>query len=171
MNSVRDIPVARTPPGGYGDHSAEPSERDFPAPVLIGCTEPLTAGAPDLRGTWKAVEVRVNGELAPQGGDSMASKLWRHTERIEQAGSRAVITGGGVIHDFMACDGTAENGVHDVMARDFTTPIVVLASYEDGVLVLRPEGLPGIEVRRWLDGDTLVWEYAAGCTVRLERID
>jgi hypothetical protein len=39
------------------------------------------------------------------------------------------------------------------------------------MLVLRPEGLPGIEVRRWLDGDHLVWEYAAGCTVRLKRVD
>ena len=171
MNSVRDIPVAHTPPGGYGDHRAEPYDRDFPAPVLAGCDEPLTDGAPDLRGNWTAVDVRVNGEPVPKGGDSMASKLWRHTERIEQAGSRAVITGGGVIHDFMACDGTAENGVHDVMAADFTTPIVVPASYEDGALVLRPRGLPGIEVRRWLDGDQLVWEYAAGCTVRLNRTD
>jgi hypothetical protein len=139
--------------------------------VLAGCDEPLNDGAPDLRGNWKAVDVRVNGEPVPKGGDSMTSKLWRHTERIEQAGSRAVITGGGVIHDFMACDGTAENGVHDVMAGDFTTPIVVPASYEDGALVLRPRDLPGIEVRRWLDGDQLVWEYAAGCTVRLNRTD
>jgi hypothetical protein len=139
--------------------------------VLAGCNEPLTHGAPDLRGIWMAAEVRVNGELAPKDDDSMAGSLWRHTERIEQAGSRAVITGGGVIHDFMACDGTEENGLHDVMARDFTTSIVVTASYEDGVLVLRPKGLPGIEVRRWLDGDQLVWEYAAGCTVRLDRID
>jgi hypothetical protein len=57
------------------------------------------------------------------------------------------------------------------MAHDFTTPIIVAASYEDRALVLRPKGLPGIEVRRWLDGDQLVWEYAAGCTVRLNRVD
>ena len=31
---------------------------------------------------------------------------------------------------------------------DFTTPIRVVASYEDGVFVLRPVGLPGIEVTR-----------------------
>ena len=171
MNSVRDIPVAHTPPGGYGDHRVDPSDRKFPEPVLKGCDEPLATGTPDLRGTWQAIDVRVNGELAPKDDDSMAGRLWRHTERIEQAGSRAVITGGGVIHDFLACDKTEENGVHDVMAQDFTTPIVVTASYEDGALVLRPKGLPGIEVRRRLDGDQLVWEYAAGCTVRLNRID
>ena len=171
MSSVRDIPVVHTPPGGYGDHSVDPYDRKFPAPVLAGCDEPLTDGAPDLRGTWKATEVRLNGELAPHDDNSLAGKLWRHTERIEQAGSRAVVTGGGVIHDFLACDGTEENGVHDVMAHDFTTPIVVAASYEGGALVLRPKGLPGIEVRRWLDGNQLVWEYAAGCTVRLDRLD
>ena len=171
MNSVRDIPVAHTPSGGYGDHGVAPYDRKFPDPVLAGCGEPLADGAPDLRGTWKAFEVRVNGELAPPDDDSLAGRLHRHTERIEQAGNRAVITGGGVIHDFMACDGTEENGVHDVMAHDFTTPITVAASYEDRALVLRPKGLPGIEVRRWLDGDHLVWEYAAGCTVRLNRVD
>ena len=171
MNSVRDISVAHTPSGGYGDHSVAPYDRKFPEPVLAGCDEPLADGAPDLRGTWRAFEVRVNGELTTPDDDSLAGRLRRHTERIEQAGSRTVITGGGVIHDFMACDGTEENGVHDVMAHDFTTPIIVAASYEDGVLVLRPKGLPGIEVRRWLDGDQLVWEYAAGCTVRLNRVD
>ena len=171
MTAVRDIPVATTPTGGYGDHNLDRYDRRFPAPVLAGCNEPLIDGAPDLRGTWKAVDVRVNGELVPQGQDTVLSAMWRHTERIEQAGSRAVITGGGVIHDFMACDGTAENGVHDVMAHDFHTPIVVAASYDDGVLVLRPRDLPGVEVKRWLDGGQLVWEYAAGCTVRLERIE
>lgn len=41
-------------------------------------------------------------------------------QRIEQAGDRMVVTGGGVIHD-MRCDGTAEHGVNDVAERDFTT--------------------------------------------------
>jgi hypothetical protein len=170
VNSVGEFPVAHTPPGGYGDHSIDPPDRGFPEPVLKGCDEPLATDAPDLRGTWTTIEVRVNGALAPKDDDSLAGRLWRHTERIEQAGNRAVITGGGVIHDFLACDGTEENGLHDVMAHDFTTPLVVAASYEEGVLVLRPKGLPGIEVRRWLDGNQLVWEYAAGCTVRLNRL-
>ena len=40
-----DIPIAHTPPGGYGS--------EFPQPVLTTCTEPLVAEAPDLRGMWK----------------------------------------------------------------------------------------------------------------------
>src|SRR5204863_159313 len=47
--SVDDIPVAHTPPGGYGDA--------FPGPILAGCSDPLVDGAPDLRGLWQVTEV------------------------------------------------------------------------------------------------------------------
>ncbi|MEZ5503837.1 MAG: hypothetical protein R3E50_14695 [Halioglobus sp.] len=50
-----DIPVANTPPGGYGNA--------FPPPVLAKCTEPLIDGAPDLRGIWKAVHVERDGHM------------------------------------------------------------------------------------------------------------
>ena len=56
---------------------------------------------------------------------------------------------------------------------DFTTPIRVVASYEDGVFVLRPVGLPGIEVTRRLDGNgDLIWTRPdmGGLRVVLERI-
>jgi hypothetical protein len=69
----------------------------------------------------------------------------------------------------MRCDGTAERGVNDV-ANDFTTPITVVATFEDGVHVLRPVGLPGVEVTRRLDGDQLVWTYHTAFTARLERV-
>ena len=52
-----------------------------------------------------------------------------------------VVTAGGIIHD-MRCDGTEARGGHDVAEFDHTTPITVIASYEDGVHVLRPVGLP-----------------------------
>ncbi len=87
--------------------------------------------------------------------------------RIEQAGDRIVITSSGVIHD-MRCDGTLSNGVHDVAAADFTTEVHVVATYEDGVHVLRPEGLP-IEVRRWRDGEHLMWDYAS-FVARMQRL-
>jgi hypothetical protein len=149
------IPVAHTPPGGYG--------REMPAPVLAGCTEPLAAGAPDLRGTWVTVSVEVDGQPVTD------HRAIGHVQRIEQCGDRLVVTAGGVVHD-MRCDGTEANGVHDVAEFDFATPITVVASYEDGVHVLRPVGLPGIEVTRRLDGDDLVWTYV-GFTARLERVD
>ena len=150
-----DIPVAHTPPGGYG--------ANFPAPILAGCTEPLVAGAPDVRGMWQAVSVEVNGAPAPSDHPG-----YRHFQRIEQCGNRLVVTAGGVVHD-MRCDGTVEHGVHDVAEFDFKTAITVVATYESGVHTLRPVGFPGIQVTRRLDGDMLVWSYL-GSTLRLRRI-
>lgn len=150
----RDIPVAHTPPGGY---------RTFPPPVLAGCDEPLPAGVPDLRGMWDTVDVTIAGEPAPD-----AHPVRRHFERIEQCGDRLVVTAGGIIHD-MRCDGTEANGVHDVAEMDYTTKIDVVATFEDGVHVLRPVGIP-LTVTRRLDGDDLVWEYAGLFTARLRRI-
>ncbi len=157
MVTVRDIPTAHTPPGGYGD--------TMPPPVLAGCDEPLVAGAPDLRGTWRVVALESGGEPQPAG-----HPVWQHVERDEQAGDRFVVTAGGIVHDGVA-DGTVEHGVHDVMQTDFVSPIVVVATYEEGALVLRPEGLPGVEVRRWREGDQLVWQYHTVFTARLERAD
>ena len=149
-----DIPVAHTPPGGYGE--------TMPPPVLARCTEPIVGGAPDLRGLWRAVSVTVGGEPAP---DHPARA---HVERIEQCGDRVVISAGGVVHD-MRCDGTEEHGVHDVAEFDKQTPITVVASYEDGVHVLRPVGLE-IEVTRRREGPDIVWDYL-GFSARLRRVD
>jgi hypothetical protein len=135
----------------------------MPPPVLAGCDEPLVAGAPDLRGTWTAVTGHTADGPLPDD-----HPLRAHVERVEQARDRVVVTAGGVVHDMVA-DGTYENGVNDVMAADFATPISVAATYEDGVLVLRPKGLEGVEVRRWREGDHLVWQYHTLFTLRLER--
>jgi hypothetical protein len=153
--SIDEVPVAHTPPGGYGDA--------FPAPILFGGAEPLPAGAPDLRGTWRVTEVEVGGERAPE-----SHPAYRHFERVEQSGDRLVVTAGGVIHD-MRCDGTVEHGVHDVAEFDFATPITVVATYENGVHVLRPVGIP-IEVTRRRDGDDMIWSYV-GFTARLRRVE
>lgn len=139
-----DIPIAHSPAGGY--------DEAMPPPVLAACTEPLTEGAPDLRGTWRVVSVLVHGA---QVVDHPARG---HVQRIEQCGDRLVVTAGGVVHD-MRCDGTEAHGVHDVAEFDKTTPITVVATYEDGVHVLRPVGLPGIEVARRREGDRLIWTY------------
>jgi hypothetical protein len=155
MPTIFDIPTAHTPPGGYGD--------TMPPPVLAGCCDPLVDGAPDLRGTWKVVDARTDDGPLPA-----EHPIWQHVERIEQAGDRVVVTSSGVVHD-MRADGTYDNGVHDVAAIDFTTPIEVAAAFEDGVLVLRPKDMPGVEVRRWLEGDTLVWRYHTAFTTRSVR--
>lgn len=158
MTRVTDIPRAHTPAGGW--------KGEMPSPVLARCVDDIAPGVPDLRGHWRAVDVSVNGvRPAP------THPMWAHTERIEQAGHRVVITSGGVVHDFPVVDGSFENGCHDVAAIDFVTPIVIAASFEDGVMVLRPQGMDGIEVRRHRDGDHLVWNYVGGLSVRMERAD
>jgi hypothetical protein len=125
--SIEEVPVAHTPAGGYDER--------FPDPILDGCREPLVDGAPDLRGVWRVVEVESAGAIMSE------HPAVGHVQRVEQAGDRLVVTGGGVIHD-MRCDGTTERGVRDVAEFDKETPITVIATYEDGVHVLRPVGLP-----------------------------
>lgn len=148
-----EIPVAHTPPGCYGDV--------MPPPVLASCTEPLVEEAPDLRGMWRAVSIESDGMESPDH-PALGS-----LQRIEQCGDRVVITGGGVVHD-MRADGTEENGVNDVAEFDCATPITVVATFENGVHVLRPVGLP-TEVTRRRDGDDLIWEYI-GFTARLQLV-
>jgi len=140
-NSADDIPVAHTPGCGW---------KEFPPPVLQGCTEPLVSGAPDLRGTWEAYQGAVG-----------------HIERIEQCGNRVVITSGGVIHD-MRADGTLKNGVNDVAAAT-CAKIRVAAEFKGGKLALRPFGGPVFVTRR-LDGDDMILSYV-GKTSRLRRIN
>ncbi|HUW02590.1 MAG TPA: hypothetical protein VMW08_09590 [Acidimicrobiales bacterium] len=150
---VDEIPVAKTPDGGYGD--------TFPDPVLAGCSDDLSSDALDMRGLWQVTDVSVEGKRVAD------HQVIGSIQRIEQAGNRIVITSGGIIHD-MRADGTEANGVNDVMAADLTTPISVAATFEDGVHVLRPAGLP-VEIRRWRDGDELIWDYL-GFTARLARL-
>jgi hypothetical protein len=148
-----DIPVAHTPDGGW---------TTMPPPILAGCSEPLSPGAPDLRGTWRAVDVTVDGAPAPAD-----HPMRRHVERIEQCGNRVVVAAAGVVHD-MRTDGVPEHGVNDVAAGSGMR-IQVAATFEDAALVLRPVGMPGIEVtRRVVDGE-LVWHYGPSIVVRLRR--
>jgi hypothetical protein len=180
--SADEIPVAHTPPGGYG--------AKFPEPVLASCTEPLVAGAPDLRGLWKTLRAEqaeasssrvlsiawflfwtalgVERERTPvPAGD----RIYAYVERIEQCGNRIVDIGGGTIADARA-DGSEENAVHDVSAFDFETPITAIASYEDGTFVLRPPRIP-IAITRRLDADGhLVWHRPdlGDRVITLERI-
>jgi hypothetical protein len=154
VKQVDDIPIAHTPPEGYG--------ANFPKPILSGCTEPIPASAPDLRGMWRVTAVEVDGAPAPR-----SHRAYEHFERVEQCGDRLVVTAGGVIHD-MRCDGTEEHAVHDVAEFDFKTPITVVGTYENGVHVLRPVGID-VEVTRRRDGADMIWNYI-GFTARLERI-
>ncbi len=116
---------------------------------------------------WKVLHAERGGQPVPDG-----DRLLSYTERIEQCGNRIVDCGGGTIADARA-DGSEANGVHDLSAFDYTTPIHVIASFEDGVFVLRPVGMPGIEVTRRLDADGhMIWTRPdmGGIKVTLERV-
>jgi hypothetical protein len=154
VTKANDIPIAHTPSGGW--------HGEMPPPVLAACDEPLITGAPDLRGLWEAYEVEVDGQVV---GDHPAL---RKRQRIEQCGDRLVVTAAGIIHD-MRCDGSEEHGVHDVAQIDYSTPIAVTASYEHGVHILRPNGMP-ITVTRRLDGAVMVWDYGGAFVARLRRV-
>ena len=128
-----DIPVAKTPPGGY--------RRQFPPMILADCDEPLASGAPDVRGVWLCTSGKMVG----------------HVERIEQAGNRVCITAGGIIHDGFF-DGTLENGVHDINLQT-GMEIHVAGDLKDGQIHFRPGGKRFVAVKRYLDGDDLIWQY------------
>ncbi len=152
-----DIPIVHTPPGGWVG--------EMPAPVLATCTEPLVAGAPDLRGTWKAYSIERDG--TPVTGNP----LGEHVERIEQCGNRVVITGGRVVHD-MRADGTLEHGVDDI-ATATLAPIKVAAVFADGRLDLYPGGVvagkPPLVTREIVNGELLL-NYV-GFKVMLRKVD
>lgn len=149
-----DILIAHTPAGYW---------KTMPPPILADCGEPLSEGAIDMRGVWEVVESTMNGK---------PSKAFLGSrQRIEQCGNRVVVTAGGVVHD-MRCDGTYENGVNDIgEPSSGGRPIIVAASFENAVHVLRPKGMPGITVEREIVGGYLVWRYGPAFVLRLERVD
>lgn len=132
-----DIAVMSTPPGRW---------KEWPPLVLAGCDEPLVDGAPDLRGVWQVYKGPLTG----------------HVERIEQAGARAVVTAGGVVHDLSA-DGSL---MHDTGVGG--ADISVAARYENGRLNLYLNN-KRLVVTRYRDGDDLVWRWGP-YTNRLRRL-
>jgi len=151
--SADDIPVVHTPPGYW---------KTMPPAVLTQCNEPLVEGAPDMRGLWKVVEAKANGQPVDQ--------MMGGVQRIEQCGNRVIVAGGGVTHD-MRADGTYENGVNDIGEPSTEgRAISVAAFFENGVHVLRPKGVNITVEREMRDGD-LIWRYGPVMSLRLERVD
>jgi hypothetical protein len=147
-----DIPKGNTPGCSY---------QGFPMPILAQCTEPLPDGASDIRGLWKSFEGREN-----------------HVERIEQCGSRTVISTSGVIHDY------GPNSTLGLNTNDVEGPGLGLTLFgklrcprtsssmiwDNEVLDFNVFGFGPTVVRRYLEGDVLVWEYANGTVTKMRRI-
>ncbi len=151
-----DIPKGNTPGCSYSH---------FPLPILAQCTEPLPAGADDIRGLWLAVE---GGHVG-------------HLERVEQCGSRVVVTAAGIIHDYGA-NSTAGLNTNDTEGsvlftmgdKEYCMRSSASMIWEDGVLNFYAFGWGPQVVKRYLDrgpgGEQLVWEYADGSITRMNRI-
>ncbi len=147
-----DIPKGNTPGCGYAH---------FPLPILARCTEPLPDEADDIRGLWLGVE---GGHIG-------------HVERIEQCGSRTVVTSSGIIHDYgpnstagLNTDDTEGSVLFTIGGREYCLRTSASMIWERGVLNFHAFGWGPVVVRRYRDGEQLVWEYADGSTTRMDRL-
>ncbi len=149
--TAAEIPKGNTPGCSY---------THFPLPVLRECTEPLPAGAGDIRGLW----IGVSGKVG-------------HVERVEQCGARTVVTSSGIIHDsgpnstggFNSND--TEGGVYFTIGeREYCPRTSAGKFWNEGILEFRVFGWGPIVVRRYMDADQLVWEYADGSVTRMDRL-
>lgn len=149
---ARDIPKGNTPGCAY-DH--------FPLPILRDCTEPLPEGADDIRGLWRAISGARTG----------------HVERVEQCGERVVVTAAGIIHDYgpnssggLNTNDTEGRVLFTAGNRDFCMRTSASMIWEDKVLNFYAFGWGPKVVRRYREGDLLVWEYADGSINKMERL-
>lgn len=147
-----EIPKGNTPGCGYSH---------FPLPILADCTEPLVEGAADIRGLWIGVEGGYVG----------------HVERVEQCGRRTVVTASGIIHDYGPNSTLGENTndtegavLFTIGGREFCNRTSASMIWNDGVLDFHVFGWGPVAVRRYLDGEQLIWEYADGSSTRMDRI-
>jgi hypothetical protein len=147
-----DIPKGNTPGCGY-EH--------FPLPILADCTEALPEGADDIRGLWIGVK---GGHVG-------------HVERVEQCGSRTVVTSSGIIHDYgpnstagLNTDDTEGSVLFTIGDREYCPRSSASMIWDEGVLNFYVFGWGPMLVQRFMDGGQLVWEYADGSTTRMDRI-
>lgn len=138
-----DIPKAYTPECGV---------KQWPAPVLAGCSEPLAPGAADLRGLWQVVEGGMVG----------------HVERIEQCGNRVVVSNDGFIHDFRTT-GTLAEGANDISPLSCLRVRAAIAWNDAATLEFRPWNLRTLVTRELEDENTMLWKYPGQSLARLER--
>jgi len=132
----------------------------FPLPILRECTEPLPEGAADIRGLW----IGVTGNVG-------------HVERVEQCGSRTVVTSSGLIHDY-GPNSTAHPNTDDTEGAvlftigdtEYCPRTSASMIWNDGVLDFHVFGWGPVVVRRYMDGKKLVWEYLDGSVTRMDRI-
>ena len=150
--AAAEIPKGNTPGCAY-DH--------FPLPILAECTEPLSSQADDIRGLWRGV---AGGHIG-------------HVERIEQCGSRVVVTTSGLIHDYgpnstggLNTNDTEGSVLFTLGGQEHCMRTSASMIWENKILNFHAFGWGPRVVRRYRDGDELIWEYLDGSVTRMERL-
>lgn len=146
------IPKGNTPGCSY---------TQFPLPILAGCTEPLPPGADDIRGLWRGVS---GGHVG-------------HVERVEQCGNRTVITSSGIIHDYgpnstggLNTNDTDGSVLFVIGEREYCNRTSASMIWNEGILDFHVFGWGPVVVKRYMENEQLVWEYADGSTTHMERL-
>lgn len=146
-----DIPKGNTPGCSY---------THFPLPILRECTEPLTAGADDIRGLWLGVSGRIG-----------------HVERVEQCGARTVITAAGIIHDAgpnstagLTTNDTEGSVLFTLADKEYCNRTSASMHWNEGQLEFKVLGWGPVVVKRYRQDEQLVWEYVDGSVTRMNRI-
>ena len=143
---AQDIPKGNTPGCAY-DH--------FPLPVLEACHEPLSPTPPicaacgkrsaESLGTWSVSSTRPS-----------------------------VITTAGSFDGPNATAGEAPTIRRAVSSspwdREFCGRTSATMTWDEGILNFHAFGWGPLVVRRYLEGEALIWEYADGSVTRMERI-
>lgn len=100
-----------------------------------------------------------------------------HVERIEQCGSRIVVTAAGIIHDYGPNSTGAlntndtEGGVSFTLGgKQYCPRTSSNMIWNNKVLDFHVFGWGPRVVRRYLQDAQLIWEYADGSTTRMNRI-
>ena len=100
-----------------------------------------------------------------------------HIERVEQCGRRTVITSSGIIHDGgpnstlgETSNDTEGSVLFTVGDREYCARTSASMTWNNGILEFNAFGWGPIVVRRYLDGEQLIWEYADGSTTRMDRL-
>ena len=116
--------------------------------------------AADIRGLWRGISGKVG-----------------HVERVEQCGSRVVVTSSGLIHDSgpnstggYNSNDTEGQVVFTIGEREYCPRTSAGMFWNDGILDFRVFGWGPVVVRRYMDNEHLVWEYADGSITRMERL-
>ena len=98
-------------------------------------------------------------------------------ERVEQCGDRVVVTAAGIIHDYgpnstggLNTNDTEGRVLFTAGGKDFCMRTSASMIWEDKTLNFYAFGWGPKVVKRYRDGEFLIWEYLDGSVNKMERL-